>query len=495
MNTQMKISSEVTKGALINGKWVKGSAGTFEVRNPHNGKVLHHVGRCNLADVDAAVASARRAQPAWAALSVIERAQVMRRIHLLFLERAEPIAQMITAEIGKPITDAREEVFEYSAPSWAKSAEEILRHRGLSLPSTQERTTNKRLVMNHRPLGVVAAITPYNFPTDISSIAIAHIAAAGNTVIWKPSEYAAVSCAMLADVFKEAGLPDGVINVVQGFGDAGAALVESKGVDGVFFTGSTKTGRGIAEKCALRPHLLELGGDGPFIILPDADIDAAVEGAMNGCFYYTGQVCTSAERLLVHEDVHDEFVEKLRALVHTLKIGDPADESTEMGPLCNQATLDRVRAHVEDARSKGAQIEQIGPEDNLYYPATILVGATTDMLIAQEETFGPVAPIIKIKSADEAIKIAHQSGLGLIASLWTRDLATAWRVGEALPHGTVNINETSNYWDQLAPFGGTGQSGVGRELSQWFLETFTERKLLVFNLGGERYDRRAEGGW
>jgi succinate-semialdehyde dehydrogenase/glutarate-semialdehyde dehydrogenase len=495
MNTQIKITSDVTKGALIDGKWVDGSAGTFEVRNPHNGKVLHKVGRCNAADAEAAVASARRAQPAWAALSVIERAQIMRRIHQLFLERAEPIAQMITAEIGKPITDSREEVFEYSAPSWAKSAEEILRHRGLSFPSTQERTTNKRLVMNYRPLGVVTAITPYNFPTDISSIALAHIAAAGNTVIWKPSEYSAVSCAMLADVFKDAGLPDGVINVVQGFGDVGSALVESKGVDGVFFTGSTKTGRGIAEKCALRPHLLELGGDGPFIILPDADIDAAVEGAMNGCFYYTGQVCTSAERLLVHEDVHDEFVAKFRARARTLKIGDPADESTEMGPLCNQATLDRVRAHVEDARAKGAVIEQIGTEENLYFPATILTGVTTDMLITQEETFGPVAPIIKIKSAEEAIEIAHQTGLGLIASLWTRDLATAWRVGEALPHGTVNINETSNYWDQLAPFGGTGQSGVGRELSQWFLETFTERKLLVFNLGGERYDRRAEGGW
>ncbi|MGC1486366.1 MAG: aldehyde dehydrogenase family protein, partial [Albidovulum sp.] len=213
MNTQMKISADVTKGALIDGKWVKGSAGTFEVRNPHDGKVLHNVGRCNAVDAEAAVASARRAQPAWAALSVIERAQIMRRIHQLFLERAEPIAQMITAEIGKPITDAREEVFEYSAPSWAKSAEEILRHRGLSFPSTQERTTNKRLVMNHRPLGVVTAITPYNFPTDISSIALAHIAAAGNTVIWKPSEYSAVSCAMLADVFKDAGLPDGVINV------------------------------------------------------------------------------------------------------------------------------------------------------------------------------------------------------------------------------------------------------------------------------------------
>jgi succinate-semialdehyde dehydrogenase/glutarate-semialdehyde dehydrogenase len=167
-----------------------------------------------------------------------------------------------------------------------------------------------------------------------------------------------------------------------------------------------------------------------------------------------------------------------------------------MGPLCNSGTLARVKTHVEDARAKGAKIEQIGPEEGLYYPATILTDVTTDMLIAQEETFGPVAPFIKIRSAEEAVEIAHQSGLGLIASLWTRDLATAWRVGEALPHGSVNINETSNYWDQLAPFGGAGLSGVGRELSQWFLETFTERKLLVFDLDGEvQYDRRAEGGW
>ncbi|MDW4551642.1 aldehyde dehydrogenase family protein [Defluviimonas sp. D31] len=496
MNIDSKVKSEVTKAALVGGKWVDGHAGIFEVRNPHNGSLLHKVGRCDASDIDAAVAAARKAQPGWAALSVIERAQIMRRIHQLFLERAEPIAQMITAEIGKTITDSREEVFEYSAPSWGKAAEEILRHRGLSFPSTQERTTNKRLVMNHRPLGVVAAITPYNFPTDISSIALAHIAAAGNCVVWKPSEYSAVSCAMLADVFKDAGLPDGVINVVQGLGDAGAALVDHKDVDGVFFTGSTTTGRKIAEKCALRPHLLELGGDGPFIILADADIDAAVDGAMNGCFYYSGQVCTSAERLLVHEAVYDEFVEKFTKKARALKIGNPANEDTEMGPLCNDATLGRVKAHVADAIAKGAVVEQIGKEEGLYYPATILKNVTTDMLIAKEETFGPVAPIIKIKDAEEAIAIAHQTGLGLIASLWTRDLATAWRVGEALPHGSVNINETSNYWDQLAPFGGTGLSGVGRELSQWFLETFTERKLLVFDLGGDiKYNRRAEGGW
>lgn len=485
-----------TQGALIDGKWIAGSAGTFDVCSPHNGSVLHTVGKCSVEDVNKAVASAKLAFPRWANTPLIERAKILRRIHALFLQHAEPIAQMLTAEIGKTITDAREEVLEYAAPSWGKAAEEVLRHRGLSLPSTQEQTNNKRLVLTHRPLGVVTAITPYNFPTDIASIALAHIVAAGNTVIWKPSEYAAVSCAMVAQMFVEAGLPEGVINVIQGVGDVGAALVEHEDIKGVFFTGSTQTGREIAVKCALRPHLLELGGDGPFIILADADIDAAVDGAINGCFYYSGQVCTSAERLLVHEAVYDEFVEKFRKRARLLRIGDPSKEETEMGPLCNATTLRRVEKHIADAVAKGAIIEQIGPKEGLYYPATILTEVTAEMLIVQEETFGPVAPIIKIRSAEEAIDIANSSGLGLIASLWTRDLATAWRVAEALPHGSVNINETSNYWDQLAPFGGTGNSGVGRELSQWFLESFTERKLIVFDLGGEiRYDRRAEGGW
>jgi len=483
--------------ALIGGKWVAGSGGTFDVRSPHSREVVNVVARCDPSDVDQAVAAARAAQPAWAALPIIERSKVLRRIHQLFLERAEPIAQMLTAEIGKTITDSREEVYEYSAPSYNKAAEEILRHRGLSLPSTQEQTTNKRLVLGHRPLGVVGVITPYNFPTDISSIALAHIIAAGNTAVWKPSEYAPVSCAMVAQLFEEAGLPPGVVNVVQGFGDVGAAIVSHDDVDGIFFTGSTKTGEQIARAAALKPHLLELGGDGPFIILGDADVDAAVDGAMNGCFYYSGQVCTSAERLLVHEDVYDEFVAKLKAKTAELRIGDPADEATQMGPLCNDATLKRVVDHVADARQRGAEIVQYGPEKELYFPATILTGVTEDMLIMQEETFGPVAPIMKISSAEQAVEIANRSELGLIASLWTRDLATAWRVGEALPHGSVNINETSNYWDQLAPFGGTGKSGVGRELSQWFLESFTERKLLVFDLGDSdvKYNRRAEGGW
>ncbi len=483
--------------ALIGGKWAPGSGGTFEVKSPHSREVIANVSRCTTADVDRAVAAARAAQPAWAALPVIERAKILRRIHQLFLERAEPIALMLCQEIGKTITDSREEVYEYSVPSYAKAAEEILRHRGMSFPSTQEQTTNKRIVLGHRPLGVVGVITPYNFPTDISSIALAHIIGAGNTTVWKPSEFSALSCAMVAQIFADAGLPDGVVNVVQGFGDIGAAIVEHKDVDGIFFTGSTKTGEIIAKACALKPHLLELGGDGPFIILADADIDAAVDGAMNGCFYYSGQVCTSAERLLVHEDIYDEFVAKFTAAASKLVIGDPSLEATNMGPLCNETTLARVKAHVEDARSQGAEIIQFGPEKDLYFPATILLGVTEDMRIMQEETFGPVAPIMKIKSAEHAIEIANKSELGLIASLWTRDLSNAWRVAEALPHGSVNVNETSNYWDQLAPFGGAGKSGVGRELSQWFLESFTERKLIVFDLGNSevKYNRRAEGGW
>jgi len=290
----MSVTTEVPSQALIGGRWVDGSGGTFEVRSPHSREVVNVVSRCDASDVDRAVAAARAAQPEWAAMPLIDRVKILRRINQIFVERAEPIARMVSLEIGKTITDAREEVYEYAAPSYEKAGAEVLRHRGLSFPSTQEQTNNKRLVMTHRPLGVVGAITPYNFPTDISSIALAHIIAAGNTAVWKPSEFSPTCCAMVAELFDEAGLPPGVVNVVQGFGDVGAAIVDHDDVDGIFFTGSTATGEKIGSSAPLKPQLLELGGDGPFIILADADIDAAVEGAMNGCFYYTGQVCTSA---------------------------------------------------------------------------------------------------------------------------------------------------------------------------------------------------------
>ena len=358
------------------------------VHSPQSGALIADVARCEAADVDRAVKAARAAQPGWTATPLIERVQIMCRIHGLFATRAE----------------------------------EVLRHRGLSFPSTQEQTNNKRLVLTHRPLGVVGVITPYNFPTDIASIALAHIIASGNTAVWKPSEFSPICCNIIAEICSEAGLPPGVLNVVHGMGDIGAAIVEHGDVDGIFLTGSTAAGLRIAEKAALRPRLLELGGDGPATVLADADIDAAVAGAINARFYYAGQVCTSGERLLVHADIHAEFVSKLKARVAQLRIGDPGLDDTDMGPLRGSATLACVVNHVEGARALGAEVTQ---------------------------------------------------------------------------YGTVNINETSNYWDQLAPFGGTGNSGVGRELSQWFLERFTEQKLLVFDLGDTevRYNRRAEGGW
>jgi acyl-CoA reductase-like NAD-dependent aldehyde dehydrogenase len=300
---------------------------------------------------------------------------------------------------------------------------------------------------------------------------------------------------MLAELFEEAGFPPGVVNVVQGYGEVGAALVEHDDVDCIFFTGSTATGEDITRRAGLKRQLLELGGDGPQIVLADADVDAAVEGAVLGCFYLAGQVCTSAERILVHEDVHDEFVAKLKARTAELKVGDPTDEATDMGPLCNERTLAQVTAHVEDARANGAEVTQFGELDGMFYPPTILTGVTPDMTIARHETFGPVAPVIRISSTEEAIAIANSSDLGLNASVYTRDLAAAWRVGEALQHGTVNINESTNYWDQLAPFGGAKKSGVGRELSQWFLDTFTEPKVINFDLNdAPKGDRRVVRG-
>ena len=490
------MTDEVLSGALIAGKWLDGQAGTFEVRSPGEGRVVHTVSRCSVDDVSSAVSAAKEAQPAWAGLSVIERVEIMRRYCRLILDHAEEIAQMVTLETGKTIRETREELWEYTAPAYSRAAEEILRFKGQTYPSTQERSNNKRLVLNHRPIGVVAVIAPYNFPTDISSIAIAHALVAGNTVVWKPSEYAPRSCAMVADLAAEAGVPAGVLNLVQGLGDVGAALVDSDEVDGIFFTGSTATGMKIAERAGLKKLLLELGGDGPQIVLEDADVDAAVAGAVTGCFYLAGQVCTSAERILVHEKVYDEFLEKFTAAASELVIGDPADDATDMGPLCNEATLTRVRAHVQDALSRGATAFQHGPEDGMFYPVTILTDVPTDAEVMTHETFGPVVPVVRISSAQEGVELAKASGMGLVASLWTRDLATAWRVAEALPHGAVNINETSNYWDQLAPFGGAGKSGVGRELATNFFDAFMEPKLLVFDLGdGERVDRRTSDAW
>jgi succinate-semialdehyde dehydrogenase/glutarate-semialdehyde dehydrogenase len=468
--------------AYIGGAWVDGADGVIEVRSPHSGEAVGSVARCSADEVASAVRAAREAFPAWKATPLVERVDLLYRAYELCQQRNEAIARQISEEMGKTIRESREEMVEYACEHFRRAAEDVLRYRGQVLPSTQERTAGKRIVVTQEPAGVVAVITPWNFPVDIAAIAICYALAIGDTVVWKPSEYAALSSAMLADIFHEASFPPGTVNMVTGEGDVGRALVEHPEVSAVVFTGSTKTGEAIAAATGLKKRVLELGGNGPIIVRPDADLDRAADAAIVGCYYLAGQCCTAAERVLVHESVHQAFLDRLAQRVGRLRVGDPLDDATDMGPLCHHGVLDQVRTHVDDAVAQGATVVLGGTNSGLYFAPTVLDGVQPGMLVAQEETFGPVAPIMTFTSDDDAISTANATGYGLTAAVFTNDLRMAWKFAESLNHGTVMINETTNYWDQLAPFGGRNKSGTGRELSSWMLDALTETKQIVFDV-------------
>lgn len=470
--------------AYIGGTWTEGSGGASEFTAAYDGTTIGTFTVCDASDVSQAVSAARKAQRDWAEVPLLDKVDLMYRAYELCADANEEIAQYISREMGKTIHESREEMLQYGWGHFRRAAEDMLRFRGQVLPNSETRTTSKRTFVQHYPLGVVGVISPYNFPVDIPAIAITYALIAGNTVVWKPSEHCPASTARYVRVFEEAGFPPGVLNFVPGFAEAGEAIVESPDVQGLFFTGSTRVGRriGAAAGAGLKRTLLELGGNGPIIVNRDADLDRAVEATVLGCFYMAGQVCTAAERILVHESVHDAFVEKLTARTLELRVGDPLDEATDMGPLCNDATLVQVDKHVREARESGAEVIQAGEVNGRLYPPTILTGVTPDMLIAREETFGPVAPIIRFRTIDEAIEIANSTEFGLNAAAFTNDLREAWRFIDGLQHGTVLINESTNYWDQLAPFGGAKASGLGRELSTWALNAFTEAKTVVIDV-------------
>jgi succinate-semialdehyde dehydrogenase/glutarate-semialdehyde dehydrogenase len=470
--------------AYINGQWTDGSAGTAKYSAAYDNSNLGTFSVCNADDVAQAVDAAQKAQRDWAAVPLLDKVDLMYRAYELCADANEEIAQAISAEMGKTIRESREEMIQYGWGHFRRAAEDMLRFRGSVLPNSETRTTSKRTFVQQYPLGVVGVISPFNFPVDIPAIAITYALVAGNTVVWKPSEYCAGSTARYAQVFHDAGFPPGVFNYLPGFGEAGEAIVANPTVRGLFFTGSTRVGRKIAAAAGadLKRTLLELGGNGPIIVNEDADLDRVVDATITGCFYMAGQVCTAAERVLVHTSVHDEFVEKLTVKAMQLNVGDPLDEATDMGPLCNDATLAQVDSHVADARDAGAEVLQVGQARGRLYPPTILTGVSPDMLIAREETFGPVAPIIRFDSVDAAIEIANSTEFGLNAAAFTKDLRTAWQYIDSLQHGTVLINETTNYWDQLAPFGGAKASGMGRELSTWALNAFTETKTVVIDV-------------
>jgi acyl-CoA reductase-like NAD-dependent aldehyde dehydrogenase len=332
----------------------------------------------------------------------------------------------------------------------------------------------------YEPIGVAGLISPWNFPVDMLVGCVTALVM-GNAVVWKPSEWAPLSPQLAAKVFAEAGLPDGVFNLVYGGPEVGEELVTHPGVGVIAFIGSTAVGEQITRAAGVKRLLLELGGNGPMVILDDADVDAAVDAAVESCFYMAGQVCTAAERLIVHEAVHDEFVSKLVERTKALVMGDPLDEATEMGPVSEERIMAKIERHVEDARAQGATIEVGGRRDGMYYEATVLTGVRPGMQIADEETFGPVAPIIKVASAAEALAIANDSPYGLSMAVWTSSLKTAFEMAEGLQAGSVAVNGGTNDWEINGPFGGYKKSGIGRELGEDSLRAFTYAKTISFN--------------
>lgn len=469
-------------GGFVGGAWIAGEGDEIEVRSPGSGELLGTVAAASPAQVDEAVAVAAAAFETWRKTSVLDRVELCRHAYTICMDRAEEIAQMITREVGKTIRESREEMAEYTADHFRRASEDVLRHAGRVLPSTQERAGSKRIIVVQEPIGVVAAISPWNFPVDIAGIPLVYGLALGCTVVWKPSEHAPLCANLFAEVLHEAGFPAGTFNLVHGRGDVGSQLVKHPDVASVVFTGSTKTGEQVARDAGLKSRVLELGGNGPQIVLADADLERAADAAIVGCFYLAGQCCTAAERILVHEDVKDAFVAALLERTRALRVGDPMDELTDMGPMCTREVVARTQEHIADAVAKGATVLLGGGCDGQLHEPTIVDGVTSEMRIAREETFGPVAPIMTFRTLDEAIRVANETEYGLTAAVFTRSLHDAWHAAEELRHGTVHINETTNYWDQLAPFGGAKKSGAGRELAGWIIDALTETKQITFDL-------------
>jgi len=468
-------------GAFIGGQWVAGDGEEIEVLNPTTGDVIGTIVTSSDAQVDHAVQAAKEAFESWRRRAVLERVELCRHAFTLCEERLEETSEMISREVGKPIRDSRIEMRRGTVEHFRRAAEDVLRKAGKVLPDSMETSNTKRIIVVQEPVGVVAAISPWNFPIDIAAIPIIYGLALGCTVVWKPSEYAPFCAQLFADVLHDAGFPNGTVNVVNGRGDTGSALVRHADVGAVVFTGSVETGEKVARDAGLKNRVLELGGNGPQIVLKDADIDKAADAAARGCFFLSGQCCTAAERVLVEESIKDEFVEALRQRAGALRIGDPMQEETDMGPLRTAAVLARTQAHIQDAVDKGASVVYGGSFHDQFHDPTIVDGVTSDMRIAREETFGPVAPIMTFSSIEEAIAIANETDFGLTAAVFTRSLDDAWYVAEELRHGTVHVNRSTNTWDQLAAFGGMKKSGTGRELSTWIIDALTETKQITFS--------------
>jgi succinate-semialdehyde dehydrogenase/glutarate-semialdehyde dehydrogenase len=468
----------------IDGEWRDAQSGrTATVTNPATGAVLGTVPSMGTDETRTAIAAAAAAFPAWAARTAKDRATLLRRWHDLMLSNADDLAVLMTAEQGKPLAEAKGEIV-YAASFIEWFAEEGKRVYGDVIPGHQP---DKRIFVLRQPVGVVAAITPWNFPAAMITRKAGPALAAGCTFVCKPAMQTPYSALAMAELAHRAGIPRGVFSVITGQATAiGAEMTSNPIVRKVTFTGSTQIGKKLMEQCAgtLKKLSLELGGNAPFIVFDDADLDAAVQGAIASKYRNTGQTCVCANRLLVQEGVYDAFVAKLVAAVQKLRVGDGLAGATEQGPLIDDKAIAKVEEHVADALAKGGKVALGGKRHALggtFFEPTILTHITPDMLVAREETFGPVAPIFSFKDERQAIQMANDTEFGLASYFYTRDLARSLRVAEALEYGIVGLN-TGIISTEVAPFGGVKESGFGREGSKYGILDYTELKYLC--IGG-----------
>jgi succinate-semialdehyde dehydrogenase / glutarate-semialdehyde dehydrogenase len=477
---QLKDPKLLRSQSYVNGEWIDAGDGrTSAVSNPATGARLGTVPQLDGAATRRAIAAAAAAFPAWAAQTAKQRAVILRRWFELMMANQADLAQLMTAEQGKPLAEASGEIA-YAAAFVEWFAEEARRVYGEVIPGHQP---DKRIVVLRQPVGVVAAITPWNFPAAMITRKAAPALAAGCTFIVKPAGQTPLSALAMAELAARAGVPPGVFNVVTGSArEIGAELTGNPTVRKLSFTGSTEVGRVLMAQCAptLKKLSMELGGNAPFIVFADADLDAAVQGALASKYRNTGQTCVCANRLLVQEQVYDEFALRLRKAVGALRVGDGLAGPTDLGPLIDAAALAKVEEHVADARAHGAKVTLGGKPHALggtFYEPTIVTEATPAMKFAREETFGPVAPLFRFRDEAEALRLANDTEFGLASYLYTRDLACAWRCTEALEYGIVGLN-TGLISTEVAPFGGVKQSGFGREGSHHGILDYTELKYL-----------------
>ena len=479
---ELKDARLFREACYVDGQWVQAhSTEMINVDNPATSEVIGRVPRLGSAETRQAIEAANRAFPAWSKKTAKERAAILRRWFDLMMENQEDLARLMTLEQGKPLTESRGEVA-YAAAFLEWFGEECKRVYGDTIPQHQ---ADKRIVVIKQPIGVVACITPWNFPLAMITRKAGPAIAAGCTVVLKPASQTPFSALALAELAERAGMPKGVFNIVTGSAkEIGGELTSNPLVRKLSFTGSTEIGKILMAQCAgtVKKLSLELGGNAPFVVFDDADLDAAVEGAIASKFRNTGQTCVCTNRILVHDVVYDAFATKLAAAVMTLKPAHGLTAGATQGPLIDDVAVEKVERHMRDAQSRGAKILVGGHRHALggrFFEPTVLVDVTPQMAVAREETFGPVAPLFRFRTEAEAIGLANDTEFGLAAYFYGRDIARVWRVAEALECGIVGIN-TGLISTEVAPFGGMKESGLGREGSKYGMDEFIEIKYLCF---------------